>query len=543
MVAWFTTPNCLRGRRVAVGLLLFSLFQCFLTTGVVFGWPSLLLILKNDGVYESRCEANLPNCSDREVAFNLVYSLGAMMNVLGLTVAGWIPNPKISMVIGLLLTAVGSLMLGLTPGSNEWVWPIAFSLHGWAGGMAQMPCYSLGNAFGTGKGFVIACYVSVYCASALMYQIMLLIYRAGLSREQILICHASLTILCAVVSSWSWPSRPVKVGDILRMQGWRVELVTVDIDGDTSLETRSVGTKKGNLRKVMQAALSFRYISFLTFYLIELWFARGLVGYFAPMIDWKNTRLIERTGHGLDIDKHVSVFALMNALIGSTAIPFFGWIVARYGHRTAPFVMTALLGVVVIGAFLLPEEWPLYVMYVASGWHRQFVLSTYYNFVASEFTVEVFGRLAGLGTLASAGSGLTQWPVLEYTLNGLEGNFAPLFVVLLIIGVVLLILAILGFLQEQCCPSCLGCQKGSAYEHDPKASDASGSTDTPKQIDSDQTLACQHRPTADGNTTLDDSDLEGNNRREDDDNIDRISPRNGGLLGPAVATWEPQAAM
>jgi len=438
----------LKGRGVALALLMFTLFQSFFTTGIVFGWPSLLLILKNEGVYLNKCPAGTESCSSRDVAFNLVFTLASITNVIGAWVGGLIPSVKCSITCGLAFSMTGSLILALSPASSELAWPLALALQGAAGGMIQLPTYCLGNAFGSGKGSVIAAFVALFCCAALTYQLMVLLYNAGWSRSEIFLSHAGLLVCFACVTCWVWPGPPIKVGDVLTCKGCRLR---VENENDNQDET-ATGTNKparGLCRKVLQGACSFKYIAFLTFYIVELWFNRCLMGWFAPYLDWKDRLLTERYGHGLDIEYHTGCFTILNALLPITAIPVFGWIVARFGHRSVAPLCAALLGVLSFASLLMDKEWPLFFFYFFLAWHRQFLLSTFFNFVSCEFTGDVFPKLAGIGTLVSSLSGGLQYPVLGMTYSVFDGDFVPTLSGMLILGCLLLVVVAAFFLQEK----------------------------------------------------------------------------------------------
>mmetsp|Transcript_32905 Transcript_32905/g.70590 ORF Transcript_32905/g.70590 Transcript_32905/m.70590 type:complete len:514 (-) Transcript_32905:102-1643(-) len=446
-----------QGNFVATFLFVFTLAQSWFTTGIVFGWPCLLLLLKNEGVYLHKCPPGVTECSDRDVALNLVFTIASIMNVIGVTIGGLFTSPKLSMSLGVVITFVGSLILGLSPSDSDIAWPLAMALQGVSGGMVQLPSYSLGNAFGAAKGCVVACLVFAFIASALIYQFMFFLYKAGMTRKELFLIHTGIEIFFLVFTILWWPSRPIKAGDVLRLSGCRLRLEKEPTSEEPAAQqqqlqdrTAAAAPKAGQLRRVLRAACSVRFLCFLTFYVIELWFGRCLLGWYAPTVAWKNKVLLERTGQGIDIDRHVAIFTTINSLLGMTIIPVFGWVVARFGHRTAPFVGSGFLGIFVVLPLTIPAEWPLYVTCVVGALHRQFLLSTYFNFVTSEFPADIFGKLAGIGTMLSAVAGVTQYPILDATYNVFGGDFVPIYSLMTGMGVFLFIGSVLIFLNEQC---------------------------------------------------------------------------------------------
>ena len=105
-------------------------------TGIVYGWPSLLSLLNSEDVYRHRCEDYAESCPERTLAFNLVFSIGAMVNVSGGVACGFLVDcigPRKGILIGLVLIIAGSLCLGLADVDSEWAWPLAYVFYGLGG--------------------------------------------------------------------------------------------------------------------------------------------------------------------------------------------------------------------------------------------------------------------------------------------------------------------------------------------------------------------------------------------------------------------------
>mmetsp|Transcript_58864 Transcript_58864/g.129215 ORF Transcript_58864/g.129215 Transcript_58864/m.129215 type:complete len:493 (-) Transcript_58864:351-1829(-) len=435
-----------QGNFVATFLFVFTLAQSWFTTGIVFGWPCLLLLLKNEGVYLHKCPPGVTECSDRDVALNLVFTLGAVANVLGGVFAGPIGSPKIALGLGVLLSATGSLIFALSPTESQVAWPIGFVLHGIAGGLVHLPSFSLGNAFGSAKGMVIATLVACFCASALTFQIMHMLYEGGLSRQTVFLMHTVIELVNSCVSFWFWPSCPLKPGDKLRLSGCRMHLDRPNSEGAVA---QTGAPKTAPIRVVVKAAMTKIFISFMFFHTSQLWFNRCLMGWFHDELITKDKLITEAGGSALNIDRHMAYFTSTQALLGLPVIPVFGWLVARYGHRTAPFVVTGFLSVIWLVCVLIPQEWPLYILYVTSSWHRQFFFSSFFNFMSSEFTPEVFAKLAGVANFIAGLASGTQNPLLNLTFNQFDGSFVPINTCMLTLATVLEIGACFAFCRDQ----------------------------------------------------------------------------------------------
>jgi len=86
-------------------------------SGVLFGWPALLLILQKEGVYRERCDepADAPDafCSAQDLRLNLVFTMGVVSTMVFSPVTGAILDrwgPRRTAAGGSVLFALGCLL-------------------------------------------------------------------------------------------------------------------------------------------------------------------------------------------------------------------------------------------------------------------------------------------------------------------------------------------------------------------------------------------------------------------------------------------------
>ena len=67
-----------------------SCVQVFTSAGIIFGWASLLVILKDAGVYASLCAsgATLATCTRRDQALQLIFTFASSMNMIANLTSG-----------------------------------------------------------------------------------------------------------------------------------------------------------------------------------------------------------------------------------------------------------------------------------------------------------------------------------------------------------------------------------------------------------------------------------------------------------------------
>mmetsp|Transcript_76810 Transcript_76810/g.167881 ORF Transcript_76810/g.167881 Transcript_76810/m.167881 type:complete len:497 (+) Transcript_76810:106-1596(+) len=432
------------GMGPAMAMFAFTIWQSFCTTGIVYGWQPLMLILKQEGVYSHRCGEGIEDCNSRDIALNMVFVSGAMANILGGVVGGPIPSPKVGLALGNALLLVGSLILGFAPPSSDALWPFAYFCQGLGGGIVHFAMMNVGNLFGRKKGYVMSCLAGILGISAMLYQIFYGLYFAGMSRQSLFVLHSIILLANFLVSMWLWPVRPFRTGDRVIFEKCRM----VKISSEAS-NGGVGGHANAGFKAILKAAATAKFVTFLIFLASQLWFNRCLMGMYAALLQWKN-RVFEDHGMApLNFEHHLSLFNMSQGLIGSTAIPMFGFVTSRLGHRAAPALITGILSIIWLACILSVAEWPLYVLYIIAGWHRQFFFSAFLNYMTCEYPPEVYGRLLVITNMINGIVVLLQNPQLDFILNSLDGDFTPMLVVMMILASTLTALAAVAFFFER----------------------------------------------------------------------------------------------
>eukprot|EP00439_Symbiodinium_sp_Y106_P071298 s2043_g12.t2 len=415
-------PSLTSAGAAAFVLLGFTLYQSFLSTGIVYGWPSLLSLLTSENVYRHRCENYAESCPERTLAFNLVFSIGAMVNVSGGVACGFLVDsigPRKGILTGLILIITGSLCLGLADVESDWAWPAAYVFYGLGGCCVHLSSFSLGNAFGKAKGVVISLFVAMFSISALAFQVFDLAYRAGLTLRVVSLIHVSLEALNMCFSGWLWPDSALKPGTRLTFERCRIK-------SSGGMEQGLAGkslTARERCVSALGIARTYKFVGFLTFHFTQLGLNRCLMGWMAAELRWKHEELLGASRPGLDIDHELAMFNFLQAAAGFISIPAFGWLVARFGHRRAPFCATAGLAVLFLAIRPFSEPWLLPVLYIVSACHRQLFFSTFFTFMISEYPAELFATLAGMANILAGLVSFLQNPLLDVVLRNMDGAF------------------------------------------------------------------------------------------------------------------------
>mmetsp|Transcript_51717 Transcript_51717/g.112418 ORF Transcript_51717/g.112418 Transcript_51717/m.112418 type:complete len:500 (-) Transcript_51717:50-1549(-) len=463
------------GQGPAATLFLFTVWQSFCTSGIVYGWTPLLMLLKKEGVYANRCPEGVEECSDRDVALNLMFTIGAIANILGGVVGGPIPFPKFGLAFGVMLVFVGSVTLAFADPHSEFAFPFAYVCQGLGGGIVHFGAMSVGYIFGPHRGYIMACLAGCLGFSSMVFQIFNALYNSGVSRQALFLVHAAILLFNAAGSLYLWPLHPFRAGDLLAYEKGRM----VVVHAASSLSAAG-GRVRASWQQIYKAGMNTPFACFLVFLSCQLLFSRCLMGMFSAELDWKNELLEERGDAKLDVDLHLTLFNMSQAMLGSTMIPMFGIIAHRWGHRAGPAFATGVLSVVWLGCLLIPAVWPLYIMYFFAGWHRQFFFATFLNIMTSEYPPEVYGKLLPFVNIMTGVIVALQNPLLSFTLNDLDGNFYPMLIFMAVLAAALTVVAGGVLVLERRAPAAAAAAAAKEKEEEEEEEEQAGKVEEKK---------------------------------------------------------------
>jgi hypothetical protein len=175
-------------------------------------------------------------CSARSVAFNLIFSCGAVTAQASGVVVGSVLDcfgPRKTIVLGHTLVIFGSLLFAETSGRDVAIWtlPLAYALFGFGGNMIHLSGFSLANLFPPSRRpTLVATFVMTFTLSGFTFQLMLLSnIHGGLSLQLLFRLLGLLQGVHLVISATQWPSSPLQSGDKLVVRGWRLAVSPADL--------------------------------------------------------------------------------------------------------------------------------------------------------------------------------------------------------------------------------------------------------------------------------------------------------------------------
>jgi len=391
-----------------VVLLIVALLINLTTSGTVLGWPNIVVVLTELGVYSDLCKGT--DCSQQTLRLSLIFIVGLSANqVAGLLLGLYLDrrNPKETALISQACCLLGCVGFGVAAYTKVDLWIPSFGLIGFGGYGFYLSIVGFSNLFPNNRALVVAAVVSSYSLSQLTGLAVLYAFEGGISLAAIYFAQAVLIFIWMILILFLWPWRMYRPGARVVFRDnlpWQI------CRRDFKAAARAPSGRRPKLRdqifsKPYQMAFWFYLIVFfcLAFYLATAHLQLALMG-------------DAQTGYF-----YTKMFNIIGGL-GFVSIPLFGVLADRYGFEWTYFL--AICFTILFPFFALFNNLPLqYVTFSIWALCRQWTFSSNFAYIAAEFGHQNYGLLVGIVTFGAGAFSNVQYGALAFVLNVLNGDF------------------------------------------------------------------------------------------------------------------------
>ncbi|NWZ41922.1 S43A3 protein, partial [Brachypodius atriceps] len=439
-----------------LGTFLSGLLECGAFCGIIFGWASLVFVLKDLSYFEGLCQPSTtpsPNltlgseCSGQDEQFSLVFTIGSFMNNFMTFPMGVVFDrfgTTAARLIAISLYTGGTLLVAFsTPETAVLLFP-AMSMLSVGGILLILTNMQVGNLFGNYRSIIITLYNGAFDSSSAIFLIVKLLYERGLSLR-------AMFLFLAACSAWHL------LRTLFLMPRTRIPYpLPPDYDygygglpqppgeagpEETPLEpTIARGAGSGNLLRGDAPGTPFRACACSWLFAWHVaWLSVMQLRHYL-FIGTLNPQL-EHLAHGDHalVSTYTNAFAFTQ-LCGVLCAPWNGLILDRHKRGKGPRpegivdaladLRSAVLSLVVTVAQcllfsvfaavpVLPVQFGTFVLQVIS---RSFLYGGNAAFLAIAFPLQHFGKLYGLAMALSALVALLQYPCVALVQGPLQGD-------------------------------------------------------------------------------------------------------------------------
>ncbi|XP_028594462.2 equilibrative nucleobase transporter 1 isoform X1 [Podarcis muralis] len=474
-----------RGSSMAKRLatLLSGLVECMCFAGVIFGWASLVYVLKDMHYFEDLCmsaaanqTSNVTDCSAQDEQFSLIFTIGSFMNNFMTFPTGYIFDrfgTTAARLLAISAYTTGTLLIAFSSAATALMLFPALTFLSVGGILFILTNMQVGNLFGKHRSTIITLYNGAFDSSSAVFLVIKLLYEQGLSLRTMFLfmsaCsawHLIRTFFLMPRSHIPYPLPPgytYGVSCHKRSRSYRTyeeqrspkvldENDAEDSDNlhaDPALEENStnkglvgIGDAETAANLKAPAVVSFWSCVFSKLFFWHLVWLSVMqlrhylfIGTLNPML----TQLAE--GDATLVSSYTNAFAFTQ-FCGVICAPWNGLILDRHkrGHKKEgssqgvpdsladlrSCVLSLVITVLQCVAFsicasipVLPVQYATFILQVLS---RSFLYGGNAAFLAIAFPLEHFGKLYGLVMGLSAVVSLLQYPCFSLIRGPLNGD-------------------------------------------------------------------------------------------------------------------------
>ncbi|XP_074529428.1 solute carrier family 43 member 3b [Halichoeres trimaculatus] len=460
MAGFGNTMMLKRGLTFATGLL-----ECLCFAGAVFGWASIVFVLKSEGYFSSLCVnttglngTQTLDCSGQDEQFSLVFTIASFMNNFLTLPNGFLFDrfgTTVARVLGILLYTMGTLLVAFsTPALSNLLFP-ALSFLAVGGMLFLITNMQVGNLFGSHRSTIITLYNGAFDSSSALFLVIKLLHEAGISLKASFIFLSACGVVHLLRTFFLLPRKfiPYPLPDhytygITCGVSKSSELRTTNGNARRTIEEQPVNTVKQE--KSFRECFLSRFFLWHLLWLSVMQLRHYLfIGTLNPMLQ----RLT--AGEPSLVSQYINAFAITQ-LCGVLCAPWNGIIMDR--HKGKPLAAgeserEADLRASVLSLFLTALQCLLfsicastpylplqYITFVLQVLNRSFLYGGNAAFISVAFPSCHFGKLYGLVMALSAVFSVLQYPCFALVKGALGGD--PLYV-----NIGLTVLSLLAFIH------------------------------------------------------------------------------------------------
>ncbi|XP_054897258.1 solute carrier family 43 member 3a [Poeciliopsis prolifica] len=437
--------------------LISGMLECLCFAGVVFGYTSLVFVLKEDQYFSELCSNSTASnssqvetdCRGQDEQFSLVFTIASFLNNFLSLINGFLFDRFGTMVTRLLavcLYTTGTLFVAFSSAAYSLMLFPALSCIAVGGILLLMTNIQVGNLFAAHRSTIITFYNGAFDSSSGVFLLIKILHEQGISLQSSFIAlslcsviHVARTFLLMPRTHIPYPLPPrytygVNCGQAYSYNVEQVKRTKEDASSWKDETAKSDEAEVENTDKVS----SFRRCVLSWFFVWHLLWLSILQLRHYLFIGTLNSRLsrLARNDPGL-VSQYTNAFA-MTQLCGVLCAPWNGLILDRHkGKPRAPgeteqdadlcssylsLFLTSLQCLLFSVCASIPVLPLQYVTFILQVLNRSFLYGGNAAFISIAFPARHFGKLYGLVMSLSAVVSLLQYPCFSLVKGPLDGD-------------------------------------------------------------------------------------------------------------------------
>ncbi|XP_076015574.1 solute carrier family 43 member 3b [Genypterus blacodes] len=168
-----------------------GLVECLCFAGAVFGWASLVFVLKTEGYFSSLCVNTtgvngtlVLDCSGQDEQFSLVFTIASFINNFLTLPNGFLYDhfgTTVARLLAILVYTIGTLLVAFSSSALAFLLFPALSFVAAGGILLLITNMQVGNLFGSHRSTIITLYNGAFDSSSALFLVVKLLHESGVS--------------------------------------------------------------------------------------------------------------------------------------------------------------------------------------------------------------------------------------------------------------------------------------------------------------------------------------------------------------------------
>ncbi|XP_070693527.1 equilibrative nucleobase transporter 1-like [Pempheris klunzingeri] len=446
-----------------------GLVECLCFAGAVFGWASLVFVLKTEGYFSSLCvnttgvnATQVLDCSGQDAQFSLVFTIAAFLNNFMTLPIGFFFDrfgTTVSRLCGIVLYTMGTAMMAFsTPALVNLLFP-ALSFIAVGGILLLITNIQIGNLFGSHRSTIITLLNGAYDSSSALFFVIKMLHESGIPLLASFLFLAACSVIHVLRTLFLMPRKfiPYLLPDHYtygitcgKSKTLSTEHIATNDDTDGTTEETTSDEKpvkqEKSLRECFLSKLFMWNLVWLSVMLLRHYLFIGTLNPFLHRLT---------AGEPSLVSQYINAFAITQ-LCGVLCAPWNGLIMDRLKGKpraageseqeadlrasVLSFFLTALQCVLFSICATIPYLPLQYLTFILQVINRSFIFGGNAAFISMAFPSCHFGKLYGLVMALSAVFSLLQYACFALVNEVLDGD--PLYV-----NIGLTVLSLLAFIH------------------------------------------------------------------------------------------------
>ncbi|KAG8468650.1 hypothetical protein KFE25_013733 [Diacronema lutheri] len=408
-----------------------SCYMCVVAGGIMYGWPSLLLMLQAEGQYAELCVDVPAPCAAQESLYHWIWTISSSACLASNLLTGLLLDalgPRFSATVCSLLVLLGCALIGVHDSRTCNVLQVGMVLISAFGPGVQNACVHTSNLFerrSTASSMIIGSFNLSYA----VFLILELISRTtGATRHDLVLGYCALVVGACVLAFVVMPAKPFSTRT--RTDAERLLAGDSASPKQSSPQAAAATLAVGRARRetlvtvllseapLHHQVMSSPFLNLLVWTTIAMFWMNFYIGTVAS-----------RLGHGGSVqivgahrrEAFIELFNLLSPA-GVIALPFIGYIFDRVSFSLG-LLVTTVFGALFAALLLVPSEATLVGAWVAYTLFRNCAFASLFSTLTHFLGFQNLGVLVGLTLLVSGCVSMFQPLIIKLIDMDLMGQY------------------------------------------------------------------------------------------------------------------------